>query len=101
MKKIECLKGIPQLVDAIGTGCSPDAKGPVVLKYKLWDGRIVTASYNRENKDADDHFDETVVFDEERLNVLAAKLLSGESFVIDTGTDDQFCSLEWAIRAAE
>lgn len=99
MKK-KILKNIFQLIDAIGAGCSPDASGPVVLEYQLWDGRITTASYNKDNKKPDAAFPEEVVFDHAGLLALAEGLLEGRSFVIDTSNGDTFCSLEWTISTA-
>ncbi|MDP1619824.1 MAG: hypothetical protein U0944_01520 [Candidatus Moranbacteria bacterium] len=99
MKK-KLLKNIFQLIDAIGAGCSPSDRGPVVLEYQLWDGRIVTASYNKGNKKPDAVFPEEVVFDHAGLLTLAEGLLNGRSFVIDTSSGDTFCSLEWTISTA-
>ena len=99
-RKIKKIVNVEELIDIIGAECANRANGPESVEYKLWDGRIVTSSYNRTNKDADEYFKENIVYDE-RLNSLAEKLLSGKSFVIDTGIDDWFCSLEWTIREAE
>lgn len=92
-----------QLLDMVAAGVSDSkAKGPVVVRATLWDGRIVEGSYHKGDKfqkpDAETIYD--FFCDDEPLKPLVDRLLTdGESFVTVTGEDDMVCCLEWTISS--
>ena len=99
MITIRQIKGVRQLIDAIGAGNSdPQAKGPVVVILKLWDGRIVTGSYYRGDEKPDVTGPEDIIWDNEKLNPFVEKVLrDGSGFITETGSDDTVCTLKWQI----
>jgi len=92
-----------QLLDIVGaSNPDPKARGPVVVEVRLWDGRIVSASYYNGPKfqkpDAESIYD--IFYDVDPLVPLVDRLLqTGETFVTITGDDDMVCCLEWKITA--
>lgn len=91
------LNDVWQLIDAILAGCMPDAVGPVVAEYQLWNKKIARASYYRGANRPDAIFPKDVASDDKRMIPLASKLLNGSALIIETGRHDMVCTLEWNI----
>ncbi|HDL74912.1 MAG TPA: hypothetical protein ENH06_00810 [bacterium] len=102
------IKNKAQLLDLIGAGVTnPKESGPVVIKAKIWDGRIVRAIFKTKIEKIDgkkymvgdvEIYDD-IFFDLKPLVPFVDKMLStGESFFTVTGTDDMVCSLQWTIQ---
>lgn len=91
-----------ELLELVCESCSdPALRGPVVARATLWNGRVVTATYcpngpKRQHPDAQTR--ESAFSNPEPLRPLIDRLLlTNQSFVTVTGTDDMVCVLEWTI----
>lgn len=87
------------LVKAISQGPSdPKEKGPVTVMILTSNGQIVAGSYTTKTPTITSTID--VLDDLEKLRPLVdALVVTGTSFVSQTGLDDQVCTLEWTITA--
>jgi hypothetical protein len=91
-----------QLLDIVGaSNPNPSHPGPVVVAVRLWDGRLVRASYygnGPKYMTPDAETRSGIFFDIAPLVPLVERLLeSGESFVTVTGTHDDVYCLEWSM----
>lgn len=95
------VESMAQLIDAIGAGCDPSDRGPVVVQATLWDGRIVQASYYKgDYKDANIDVDVDVIMDNELIRPHAEALVKdGTPIRVLTGSHDMVCFLEWKLVA--
>ena len=89
--------GLHGLICVVGAGCSRMHKGSAVGKYELWNGGMAVASRYTGEKTPDVIFPEKVVFDDDALRPFVERLLRGESIVVQMGTGDSLCILEWNI----
>lgn len=92
------------LLDIVGaSNPNSQARGPVVVTARLWDGRVVRATYYRDGpkyQHPDAEVKEDIFYKVAPLVPLVERLLAtGESFVTVTGSSDTVCCLEWSIAA--
>lgn len=94
---------IGKIIDAVGAGCNPYNAGPTVVRINLKDGRTIKASYYRGpkiGKKADIfHPNGNIIWDSSLIRSHVESLLSeGKSFVTETGSHDEVCTLLWEIH---
>jgi hypothetical protein len=89
------VSNLNQLIDAIGAGSSdPQEPGPIVVGIELQNGDKITGSYSQQTPDVIDQG--AVIHDDEVLSPFVQRLLNDrQSFVTQTGDDDEVCTLIW------
>jgi len=93
------VSSVKELMDVIGAGNpDPRAKGPVVVKVKIWDGRIVRGSYYRGPENPHVISNKAVITDNNLLLQHVQVLLSkGSGFIVRSGQGYTAHVLKWTI----